>query len=103
MDNGLTVEVVKVGQDPLLEFGFRSHPNASQDRARHLREEAFDKIKPGAVFWSEDESKAAVALSGEPVVGFLGHVRRMIVQDDLDRCVGRVGSIELFEEADEFA
>src|SRR5215469_4408173 len=51
----------------------------------------------------KDEAEAALGLRGKPLVGFLRHVRRMIVQDDLDRGVGRVGGIELFEKADEFA
>src|SRR5208283_4303275 len=91
MDDRFTVEVVG------------SYANAAQDRACHLREEAFDQVEPGAVLWREDKSEAAITLSGEPFVGFLRHVRRMIVQDDLDRCIGMVGSIELLEEADEFA
>ena len=51
----------------------------------------------------KDEAEAALGPRGKPLVGFLRHVRRMIVQDDLDRGVGRVGGIELFEKADEFA
>ena len=43
------------------------------------------------------------ALFGEPLVGFLGHMRRMVVEDDLDSCVGRIGGIKLLEEADELA
>src|SRR5208337_533965 len=91
MDDRFTVEVVG------------SYANAAQDRACHLREEAFDQVEPGAVLWREDEAEAAITLSGEPLVGCLGHMRRMIVQDNLDRRVGRVGRIELLEETDEFA
>src|SRR6478752_407088 len=55
------------------------------------------------MLWSEDEAEAAITLSGEPSVGFLGHMRRVIVENDLDRRVGRVGCIKLLEKADEFA
>jgi hypothetical protein len=55
------------------------------------------------VLWREDECETAITLSGEPLVGFHGHMRRTIVQQDLDRRLGRVGSVELLEEADEFA
>ena len=55
---------------------------------------------PGFGVW---EGEAAVTLSGEPFVGFLGHMRRMIVEDDLDRRVGRISCIELLEEANKFA
>ena len=103
MDNRLAIEVVEVCHDPLLEFGFRSHPDVTQDRARHLREEAFDQVKPGAMLWREHKAEAALALSGEPFLGFLRHMRRMIVQDDLDRGIGGVGRIEPLEKADELA
>ena len=55
------------------------------------------------MLWSEDECEAAITLSGEPSIGFLRHMRRVIVENDLDRRVGRVACIELLEEADEFA
>ena len=103
MDNGLAIEVVEVRDDPLLEFGFRSPPDATQDEARHLREEALDHVEPGAMLWREDEAEAALALCGKPLVGFLRQVRRMIVQNNLDRGIRRVGRIELLEKANEFA
>src|SRR5580658_6648465 len=49
MNNGLTVEVVEAGHDSLPEFGFRGSADAAQDRARHLREQAFDEVEPGTV------------------------------------------------------
>ena len=103
MDNWLAIEVVEIGDDPLLEFGFRSHPYATQDRARHFREEALDQVEPGAMLWCKHEAEAALALCGKPLVGFLRHVRRMIVQNNLDRGIRRVGRIELLEKANEFA
>ena len=51
----------------------------------------------------EDKGEASITLFGEPLVGFLGHVRRVIVEDDLDRCIARVGGIEFLEEADKLA
>ena len=32
------------------------------------------------MLWSEDEAEAAITLSGEPSVGFLGHMRRVIIE-----------------------
>jgi len=75
MDNGLAIEVIEVRDDPSLEFGFRSHPDTTQDGARHLREEALDQVEPRAVLWREDEAETALTLGGKPCVGFLGHVR----------------------------
>src|SRR5271168_4052015 len=42
-------------------------------------------------------------LTGEPGSGLFGDVRRMIVEDQLDRRLGRVGGVEKLEEFDEFA
>jgi hypothetical protein len=86
----------------LLGFGFRSHSDVAQARARHLREEALDQVEPGAVLWREDEAKAALSPSDEPLFGLLGHMRRLIVQDDFDRDIERTGRVELLEKSDEF-
>src|SRR6201998_4828379 len=103
VDNGFAIAVVEVRDDPLLEFSFRSHPDATQDGARHFREEALDQVEPGAMLWREHEAEAALALCGKPLVGLLRHVRRMILQNDLDRGTRRLGCVHLLEKADEFA
>ena len=51
----------------------------------------------------EGEFEAAGRLLGEPSFGFLGNVRGMIVEDQLDRRVGWIGGVEKLEEFDEFA
>src|SRR6516162_10187972 len=55
------------------------------------------------MLWREDEFEAASKLVGEPGLGFLGDVCGMIVEDQLDRRMGRIGGINEFEEFDEFA
>ena len=57
----------------------------AQDRAGELGEEALDEVEPGAVFWREGEGEAAGWLSSEPGMGFSGDMRRVVVQDQLDR------------------
>jgi hypothetical protein len=42
-------------------------------------------------------------LIGEPGFGFLGDVRGVIIEDQLDRGVGRIGGVDKLEEFDEFA
>src|SRR5208337_2089040 len=86
MDDGVSVEVVACGPDAVLELLF-----------------GCDEIEPGAVLGREDEFESTCRLLGEPSLGLLGDVRRMIVEDQLDRCVGRVGGIEELEELNEFA
>ena len=75
----------------------------AQDRAGELGEEALDEVEPGAVLGREGEREAARRLSGEPSSGFFGDMRRVVVQDQLDRRAGRVSGIEKLEEFDELA
>ena len=75
----------------------------AQDGAGELGEEALDEVEPGAVLGREGEREAARRLSGEPSSGFFGDMRRVVVQDQLDRRAGRVSGIEKLEEFDELA
>ena len=75
----------------------------AQDGAGKFGKEALDEIEPGAVLGREGEFEAARGLIGEPGSGFFGDVRGMIVENQLDRRLGRIGRIEKLEEFDEFA
>src|SRR6267378_6840382 len=75
----------------------------AQDRAGEFGEEALDEVEPGAVFGGEGEREAARRLSSEPSLGFPGDMRRVVVQDHLDRRAGRVSGVEELEEFDELA
>ena len=75
----------------------------AQDRAGEFGEETLDEVEPGAVFGCEGELEAAHRFGGEPSLGFSGDMRRMVVQDQLDRGSGRVSGIEELEEFDELA
>ena len=85
MDDGVSIELVHGGDDALLEFLFRCDADVAQDGAGKLGKEALDEIEPGAVLGREGEFESAGGLLGEPSFGFLGDVRRMIVEDQLDR------------------
>ena len=103
MDDGVVIEVIHGGHDAVLELLFGCDLDMSQNRAGELGEETLDEIKPGAVLGREDEFEAAGRLLGEPSLGLLGDVRRMIVEDQLDRRMGRIGGVEELEEFNEFA
>ena len=103
MDDGLSVEVVDCGHDAVLELLFGCDSDVAQDGAGELGKEPLDEIEPGAMLWREGEFKAAGRLIGEPSFGLLGDVRGMIVEDQLDRRVSRVGGVEKLEEFEEFA
>ena len=103
MDDRVSVELVHCGDDARLEFVFRCDSDVAQDGAGKLGKEALHEIEPGAVLGRESEFEAAGGLLDEPSFGFLGNVRGMIVEDQLDRRVGWIGGVEKLEEFDEFA
>jgi hypothetical protein len=51
----------------------------------------------------EGEFEAMCGLLCDPGLGLFRDVRGMIVEDQLDRGVGRIGGVEELEEFDEFA
>ena len=59
--------------------------DVAQDGAGEFGKEALDEIEPRAVLGSEGEFEAAGGLIGEPGFGFLGDVRGVIIEDQLDR------------------
>ena len=73
----------------------------AQDGAGELREEALDQVEPGAMLGSEGEVEPPSGLLGEPSSRLPGDMRGMIVEDQMDRGVGRVRRIEELEELDE--
>ena len=103
MNDGMTIEFIHSGHDAVLEFLFGRNADVAQDGAGELGEKALDEIEPGAMLRREGEFEAAGRLLGEPSFGFLGNVRGMIVEDQLDRRVGWIGGVEKLEEFDEFA
>ena len=94
MDDRILVEVVHCSHDAILEFLFGCHTDVAQDGSCELGKEALDEVEPRAVLGSEGEFEAAGGLIGEPGFGFLGDVRGVIVEDQLDRGVGRIGGVE---------
>ena len=103
MNDGILVEVVHGSHDAILELLFGGDTDVAEDGAGELGKEALDEIEPGAMFRCEGEFEAARGLIGEPGSGLLGDVGRMIVEDQLNRRMGRIGGIEKLQEFDELA
>ena len=99
----MSIEVIHGGHDAVLEFLFGCDADVAQHRAGELGEETLDEIEPGAMLGGEDKGEAAFRLGGEPSLGLLGDVRRMIVEDQLDRRMARIGGVDELEEFNEFA
>lgn len=97
MDDGVAVEIVEVGEDPGFEFGFGSDTDVAEHGSRHVGEETLDEIEPRPVLRREHEGEAAVWLAGQPRLRLLGYVGRMVVQDQLDRGICRISSVEPLE------
>jgi hypothetical protein len=64
MDDAFSVELIEVGNDPRFEFFLGCDANAAGHGARHLGEEAFDKIEPGTMFRSKYIGETALWLGG---------------------------------------
>jgi hypothetical protein len=82
---------------------FGCDADVAEHGAGELGEEALDEIEPGAVFGREGEFKATGGLGGEKGLGLFRNMRRVIVEDQFDGGVGRIGGVKNLEEFDEFA
>src|SRR5947199_9435707 len=103
MNDGMAIDMIDGTHDALLEFLFGSYAVVAEDRACKLGEESFDEIEPGAVRGREGEFEAAGRLMGDPSSGLLGDVRGMIIEDQLNRRMARIGRVEKLEEFGKFA
>src|SRR4029077_9923382 len=101
VDDWASVNVIDGSHDAVLEFLFGSHADVAQNGAGELGEETLDQIEPGAVLGRKGELKAALGLGGEPCFRLLGDVCGMVVEDQLDGGICRIGSIEQLEKFDE--
>jgi hypothetical protein len=77
--------------------------DVAQHGAAELGKETLEEAEPGAMRGREGEFDAMCRLLGDPGSGLFGDVRGMIVEDQLDRRVSRIGGAEELEEFDEFA
>ena len=103
MDDRVLVEVIHGGHDAILEFLLGCDADVTQDGAGELGEEALDQIEPGAVLGREGELEATRRSGREPGVRLLGDVGGMIVEDQADRRMCRIGGIEKLEKVDELS
>src|ERR1700751_3063526 len=74
-----------------------------KERPSELEENTLNEIEPRAVLGGEGELEASSRSSGEPGSGFSRYVRGMVVEDQLDRSVRRIGGIDEPEELDELS
>ena len=103
MDDTVSIEKIHGGHDAVFEFLFGCDADVAQHRTSELGEEPFNEIEPGTVRGREGEFEAAGGLLCKPGLGLLGEVCRMIVEDQLDRGMARIGSIDKLQEFDELA
>jgi hypothetical protein len=101
VDNGFSIGIIEVGEDPGFEFILGCDANAAEHGSSLLGEEAFHKIEPGPMFRGKYKGKAALWLGGKPPVCFLGDVRGVVVEDQLDGGVRRISGVEFLEKPDE--
>ena len=87
--------------DPLLEFGPGGDADMPEKRSAHLGEEGFHQIEPGPMLGRMDILEP-VGTGGQIRPGLLGHMGRMVVQNDPDPGMGRVVGVQIFEKGNEF-
>lgn len=73
----------------------------AQDRLGEFGEEALNEIEPRTMLGREGKLEASRRSSVEPGSCFSRYVRRMIIEDQLDRGTGRISGVETLEEFDE--
>jgi hypothetical protein len=93
VNDGLLIEVIHGGHDAVPEFLLGCNADVTQDGAGEFGEEALDEVEPGTVLGREGEFKAVRGLLGDPGSGLFGYMRGMIVEDQFDRRVGRIGGV----------
>ena len=98
MNHGVSIEVIRGSHDAIFEFLLGRDTDVAQDRASKFGEEAFNEVEPGAVGGSKGEFEAVRGLFGKPSLCLFGDVRGVIVEDQLDGGVGRIGGVEKLEE-----
>ena len=101
MNDRIVVEVIHGGHETVLEFLLGRDANMTEHGTGELGEEALDEIEPGAVLGREGEFEPSRGFIGKPSPRLLGDMRGMIVEDQVDRRMSRVGCIEDLEEFDE--
>jgi hypothetical protein len=89
VNDGIAVEIMDRSHEAILELLLGCDADVTQDGAGEFGKEALDEIEPGAVLGGESEFEAVRGLTGEPGSGLFGDMRGMIVEDQLDRRVGR--------------
>ena len=94
MYDWLLIEEINGRHDAILEFLFGCDADMAQDGSGEFGEKTLDEIKPGAVRGREGEFEAVGGLLRDPSSGLFGDVGGMIVENQLDRGVSWIGSIE---------
>src|SRR5271170_1860064 len=90
-------------RNSLAQFLRRGDADVAKHGPGELGEEALDEVEPGAMLGREYEGEASFRSLGEPSFGFLGFVGGVIVENDLDRGLRRVGGVEAREIRHELA
>jgi len=96
MDDGVSVDVVDAGHDAFLELLFRTHADMRKTERANLEKKPSIRLSQEPWVGVKVNSKRPARWVCKPGLCFLGDVRGMIVEDQLDGRVRRVGGIENF-------
>ena len=94
MDDWVSINVIDGSHDAVLEFLFGSHADVAQNGAGELERKPSIKLSQEPCLGVKVNWKRPSGLGGEPSFRLPGDVRRMIIEDQLDRRIRRIGGVE---------
>lgn len=104
MDDGSFVEVIHGSHDAVLEFLFGCDADVCRRTERaSLEKKPSTKFSQEPCLGREGELEAARRSGSEPGFCLLGDVGGMIVEDQTDRRMDRIGGIDELQKLDELA
>src|SRR5258708_5754396 len=89
-------------QDAFAQLFPGTDSDVTQKGASHLAKEGLHNIKPRSMFGCQHVLEP-VGAGCQKGLGFLGDVRRMVVQNDPYGAVGRIVLVQILKQSDKFA
>ena len=99
MYHGSRIDLGNPEEDSLFEFRFGFDPDLPQERVRHLAKKGLHQVEPQAMFGRVDV-RETVRPTRQISARLLRDVRRVVVQDNSDRQLGRIIGVQIFEQRD---
>jgi hypothetical protein len=101
VNDWIAVELIDRGHETLLELLFGGDTDVAQDERASLEKKPSTRLSQEPCLGVKVNSNLPAGCSASPSSGLSGNMRGMIVEDQMDRRVGRIGRVDEREELDE--